>query len=303
MYIKSLVISVFMLIPAVTNAQGDSLNIGYYINSIQNELATLKEENAGLSQQNKCLQHRVSKVEADIRAINSSLSASDDKARKLEAKINQNANNLSATIEELGGKIDTTQENINEQGSILKTTSVLGAIIATIVLTISVLLSILLHKKGNAKIEELKKRSDKLNEEIVNKLSVEILDMQKISTSIGALSAAGSSTENEQDLIKTLADRITFMEMTIYKMDSSVKGYKQLSRSISQMKDNMLASGYELVDMLGKPYSEGMKATASFEDDDTLEEGARVITKVIKPQINYKGVMIQNAQITVSQNI
>lgn len=69
------------------------------------------------------------------------------------------------------------------------------------------------------------------------------------------------------------------------------------------MKDNLLANGYELVDMLGKDYVEGMKLSASFVSDDNIEEGKQIITGIVKPQINYKGKMIQAAQITVSQNI
>ena len=64
-----------------------------------------------------------------------------------------------------------------------------------------------------------------------------------------------------------------------------------------------MAQGYEIVDMLGKPYNEGMKAIANFVLDESLEEGQQIITGIAKPQINYKGVMIQAAQITVSQNI
>ena len=37
--------------------------------------------------------------------------------------------------------------------------------------------------------------------------------------------------------------------------------------------------------------------------DETLAEGEQKITGIIKPQINYKGKMIQSAQITVSQNL
>ena len=69
------------------------------------------------------------------------------------------------------------------------------------------------------------------------------------------------------------------------------------------MKDNLLANGYELVDMLGKPYNDGMKVTANFIEDEDLEEGTQIITGIIKPQINFNGKMIQSAQITVSQNI
>jgi len=59
----------------------------------------------------------------------------------------------------------------------------------------------------------------------------------------------------------------------------------------------------KIVNMLGKPYNEGMKVVANFVPDDSLEEGKQIITGIIKPQINYRGVMIQAAQITVSQNI
>ena len=85
-------------------------------------------------------------------------------------------------------------------------------------------------------------------------------------------------------------------------MDSSVKGYKQLSASLRRIKDNFAANGYEIVDMLGKPYTEGMRATVNYVSDETLEDGAQIITGIIKPQINYNGKMIQSAQITVSQN-
>ena len=93
------------------------------------------------------------------------------------------------------------------------------------------------------------------------------------------------------------------MEMTLFKMDPNVRGHKQLSKSIAQMKNNLLANNYEIVDMLGKPYNDGMKVTASFVEDENLEPGKQIITGIIKPQINYNGTMIQAAQITVSQNI
>ena len=69
------------------------------------------------------------------------------------------------------------------------------------------------------------------------------------------------------------------------------------------MKNNLLANSYELVDMLGKPYHEGMKVIANFVEDENIEQGKQIITGIIKPQINYHGQMIQAAQITVSQNI
>ena len=54
--------------------------------------------------------------------------------------------------------------------------------------------------------------------------------------------------------------------------------------------------------MLGKQYTPGMKAAVTFVTDATLEAGQQIITRIIKPQVNYKQIMIQAAQIEVSQS-
>jgi hypothetical protein len=52
--------------------------------------------------------------------------------------------------------------------------------------------------------------------------------------------------------------------------------------------------------MLNQPYDERMKVSASFVPNDELETDEQIITKIIKPQVNYKGTMVQAAQIEVS---
>ena len=83
-------------------------------------------------------------------------------------------------------------------------------------------------------------------------------------------------------------------------MNDSTKGLKQLSSSVKRIQDNFMANGYELVEMLGKEYSEGMKVTANFIPSENIEKGKEIITRIIKPQVNFNGVMIQTAQIEVS---
>ena len=55
-----------------------------------------------------------------------------------------------------------------------------------------------------------------------------------------------------------------------------------------------------MIEMLNQPYNEGMKVVANFVPDDKLENGQQLITGIIKPQINFNGIMIQSAQIKVS---
>jgi septal ring factor EnvC (AmiA/AmiB activator) len=284
-------------------AQVDSLEYSKAINQVNTEIEQLKNTCGNLSSSNENLKKKVVLLESQLMELKGESEAYKNKTASLEASISHNSESITASSTELNSKIDQTNTTVEQQSDNLNNRTIWGAVIALIILGISAILTLILHKKGSSKIEELKMQSAKINEEIVNKFATEMSDMQKISTSISALSAAGASADSEQDLIKSLADRITFMEMTLFKMDNTVKGHKQLTKSIGQMKDNLRASGYELVDMLGKPYSDGMKAVASFEDDENLPEGTRIITKIIKPQINYNGVMIQNAQITVSQNI
>lgn len=127
---------------------------------------------------------------------------------------------------------------------------------------------------------------------------VELLDMK-----IEATPAPVSNEQTDHTLALKVADEIVRIETNLSRMDTSVKGYKQLAKAVERIRTNFLANGYEIVEMLGKPYNEGMKVVANFVSDDTLAEGEQKITGIIKPQINYKGKMIQSAQITVSQNL
>lgn len=109
--------------------------------------------------------------------------------------------------------------------------------------------------------------------------------------------------QNEQhQMVLALADEIARMEQNLACMHEGTVGRKQLTRSLQRMKTHLKIAGYEVVDMLGQPYQEGMKVVANFKFDETLPEGQQVITAVVRPQVNYKGEMIQVAEIMVSQN-
>lgn len=226
----------------------------------------------------------------------------------LKQMVEQNSRNIKTTADEIGVKIEETNTSLSSKAdsSDFKQRTIWGIALLSLLAVICLLIYLLLRKrinKSTADLETLRTKSEELNETILGRMSSEMEELQKISSTMKFLTEGKENgKEPDHSLIKTLADRITFMEMTLYKMDPKVRGYKQLTKSIAQMKDNLLANGYELVEMLGKTYDGGMKVTANFIEDETLEEGQQIITGIIKPQINYKGVMIQAAQITVSQN-
>lgn len=212
----------------------------------------------------------------------------------------QTSYNLQKSIDDANKTIETKADTTE-----LQSKSTIGVVVVVCVVIVLLLLFFLLLnriKKGNVDVEKLKQKADELNEKVVQSLNSEMEQMTKISNSLSLLQTAKSKdAEPDHSLVKTLADRITFMEMTLSKMDPKTRGFKQLSKSIVQMKENLLEKGYELVELLGKEYKEGMKCIASFIDDEEIEEGKSIITSVKKPQINYNGVMIQSAEIVVSQ--
>jgi hypothetical protein len=258
----------------------------------QNRTLTLE-----LNSLKKTLKNQEANQEAlrnETKNIQEELLASKD---SIHSDINSTRSELQSQSESFNQTIDATSQQSQKR---LIALAIVGILL--IALT-AFILGRKISKRGD-EVASLAAKADKLNEDIVSRMSSEVSNMQQLSHAIGALSnTQGATSESEQKLILTLADRITFMEMTLYKMDSSVRGHKQLSKSIKQMKDNLLASGYELVEMLGKEYNEGMRVTANFVEDEELPQGKQIITGIIKPQINYQGKMIQSAQITVSQNI
>ena len=111
------------------------------------------------------------------------------------------------------------------------------------------------------------------------------------------------SGEIDHSFAKRVADEIVRMQTNLSRMDESIKGFKQLNASVRKLEQSLNSNQYELEDLLNRPYDNGMNLQATFIEDENLKEGESIITRIIKPQINYKGKLIQAAQIEVSQGL
>ena len=300
-----LVVLLSMLIDSMSAQTSDSLAfLQYQISAFELQLRSIEQRDETFNVQLKELKSQVARLSDENSSLDDALRQKQESFDSLARIVANNSANIKTTADELGVKIQTTDKAVSNNANSIRTKTIWGAVAFMLALLASAMVW-LLHMRGqkssDEKIALLKNQADELNKKIVGQFSDEMSELQKISD---VLRNAGGNTSTEPDhsLVKTLADRITFMEMTLYRMDRSVKGHKQLSKSIAQMKDNLLANGYEIVDMLGKEYDEGMRVTANFIEDENIEAGKQIITGIVKPQINYKGIMIQSAQITVSQN-
>lgn len=162
---------------------------------------------------------------------------------------------------------------------------------------------------GTATIADVRKAQEalqaaqiKMQEESV-KLDNQLLAIVQKQLDASVPSANKTTGEPDHSLVVKLADEIARIETNLSKMDKSVRGYKQLVQAKDRMINNVRANGYEIISLLGQEYNDGMQFQTRFVPDESLPEGKRIITGMIKMQVNYNGKMIQPAEIVVSQNI
>jgi hypothetical protein len=110
------------------------------------------------------------------------------------------------------------------------------------------------------------------------------------------------AAEVNHSLPLKLAEEIHRMRKRLKTMEES-QGTKVLNKRIESLEDKINDMGYELVNLEGQTFNEGMTVDARFIPDENLKEGEEIITRVIKPQVNYKDTLIQAAQVEVAQGI
>ncbi|WP_439327696.1 hypothetical protein [Lonepinella sp. BR2357] len=139
----------------------------------------------------------------------------------------------------------------------------------------------------------------KLEQETIQ-LDTKLIELLENKFTVSQYQPETKAAEPDHSLALKVADEIVRIQKNISQMDQGTKGLKQLTASIKRIQANFLANGYELVDMLGQEYNNGMKVIAEFIPSDDIETGKQIITRIIKPQVNFNGIMIQSAQIEVS---
>ncbi len=128
--------------------------------------------------------------------------------------------------------------------------------------------------------------------EILNKLKVKELNV--------AASNNPRTTEPDHNLPTKLADEIHRMRKRLGSLPEDTKGLTPLQKSLERLEAELGEQGYEIFDHTGLVYTENFSVKARFIPSDDLGPEQKMVTKVIIPQVNYKGVMIRMADIEVS---
>lgn len=272
------------------------------------------------------LQEELSETRNDIKRLRREINVVSVKLQTL-SKDNQvlrtSADSLRCDLEHLSKvqetdskvasrKIGQAQESIIANQTVIENRTLYGGLaLIVLVVIISLVIWWLIGriKRGNSSLDEIRKAQDalqnaqaKMQEESI-KLDNKLLEVAEQQMKTVSVTANNNAASIDHSLALKVADEIVRIELNLSRMDSSIKGYKQLAKAVQRIKDNFQANGYEIVDMLGKPYNEGMRVRADFVIDESLPLGIQKITSITRPQINYNGEMVQKAQVIVSQNI
>lgn len=112
----------------------------------------------------------------------------------------------------------------------------------------------------------------------------------------------GVTIEEENKFVVSLANELFRMYQNLQNMDSAIRGVNNLKNRVDSMMAIIRTKGYEITPLLGETYNEGYNMIASMELDEDLQPGTKVIKRVIKPQVNYNGKMLQAAEVIVAYN-
>ncbi|KGE86288.1 MAG: hypothetical protein ACE362_21725 [Phaeodactylibacter xiamenensis] len=318
---KYLVIILTIIIGGVVNihAQADTSSLKDQLQKLSSEIQavqyssdSLKMKMEQLVSKDETLQRSVNNVANINSLLQTKIDSLSQKVEKSELDIVGLDQQLNSQKEALSGEISETRETTNQSISALDdalSKNTLYWIIAVLAVgLLSILAFLFLRRKvtdnqssineslANTR-KELEQEAIRLDEKLIGVMETQLKVIQE------ERKAQPESQQEEQDhsLALKVADEIVRIEKNISRMDEGTKGLKQLSKAVGRIRDNFAANGYEMVDMVGKPFEEGLKASVTFRSDPDMEGEPPKITRIIKPQVNYKGVMIQQAQIEVSQ--
>ncbi|MBK9045649.1 MAG: septum formation initiator [Bacteroidetes bacterium] len=296
LYVIILIISSFDSFAQTESLSKDDVN--QLINPINDRVKNLQVANSKLQQKVASLNAEINKLEISIDS--------------LLIVTKSNSNGIIQTRKDLGLKISDTEKNTNEQinkvGNSLSQNSLFGIIGVLSAILLSVLLYWLLSKRQKIDksdfISQLSKTKSSIEESLVMEFGkqTELMDTQiQLLEKQKNTAQAQPTTETDHSLALKVASEINLIERNINLMDSKTKGLKQLHASVGKLKDNLSANGYEMPELLGKQFHQGMKViVTSSIPDENLEKGSEIISKVLIPQVNFNDKMIQTAQIEVS---
>ena len=136
-------------------------------------------------------------------------------------------------------------------------------------------------------------------------LREQLAALERVSATLAALEEARTadgpqSPERDHDLALGVCNELNRIENNLLAMDQEVRGHEQLRGCVRRIKENLHVEGYEITELRGKRYGTGMRVDADLVEDESLDPGQRIISRVDRPEVRFQNSIIQSAAVKVS---
>jgi len=268
-------------------------------------IENLNKKIINLTNENRSMKLNIGELTRKNQSITVKIDSLGQQLQNASNAIIQTGTSLTSRIQETGTR---NEQKITQTSDLLSKKALYWIIVFLALTAILALLFIFLNRRQKKDrtqlLERLNEARSSIETNLVNEFSKQTrlmeTQLEMMEKQVKANLSAGHS-DIDHSLALKLADEINLIERNINLMDAKTKGIKQLSASVGKLKDNLAANNYEIPELLGKPFHQGMKVIVTNSlPDENLAKGEEVITKIIKPQVNFNDKMIQTAQIEVS---
>lgn len=235
----------------------------------------------------------------------------NDDLKILETKLQDSIKAHTQTVEELNQLNKSTAETTATINDSIATRTIIVLIGLLLALGLIATSYLLLRKKQAKSTEDLSSQvklaldNVRQTEENIVKSDIQLADrlhevLIQLKEQAKVTPVVQQNNEPDHSLPLKLADEIHRMRKRILALPEDTKGLKPLSKSLERLEDELSEQGYEIIDHTGMEFSENLSIQSRFIPSDELEQGQSIISKVVTPQVNFKGVLIRMADVEVS---
>lgn len=234
---------------------------------------------------------------------------------EIDSKYDLKLNEFNKNIDSIYSEIKTINNNINGLNKTLLTKanssqileiegdihqkvlywliSILLLLLILLVLFIFFRLKILKQKDS---LSDIINAQNKLHEQSIE------LDEKMISILEKQMDESNFRPSTDHSLPLKVANEIQRIRNRIKYMDAGDHSTKVIIKRIESLEEEIKKHNYDIIQLEGKDYIEGMRIHANFINDKNLSANEQIISRVIKPQVNYKGQILQIAEAEVKIN-
>lgn len=226
----------------------------------------------------------------------------NEKIQEFIVDIKKSDDQLGNSISALDNDIRDINANINKASSKQQLYWVIAILIMFLFIASAVLfMRYRINRLDNTLSSQFTSDLEKLNKEVTQ------MDMKLVNFMEGNLEADAvqhkQQAEPDHSLPIKVCEEIQRMRNRMKHMDQDDQATKVFRKRLESLEEKLNDMGYEMVNLEGKPFIEGMTVNAQFIADENLKDGERIISRIIKPQIMYKSQLIQAGDIEVRQGV